>query len=723
MQFKNYSPNLKDGMAVWLAWLLVVSLVVLVLDLPKPRQAAHAATNLLIFWDGAAAPDGWTVVSDDAPDPFYHKFIRGSDAYDATIIVGETHTHTISWVSSAIGGEMVFPNDSGSDLGATDHEHNSLGSSSMDVGSHLPTYRELQVISCDAGTSCDVPDDGIAIFDDTPTAGTWTRYSAQDDKFIRGGADGEATSGAATHTHTNVSVTTEGPSSCTGAVGSSLEVVSGNSAHTHTGSDTTAAADHTPPNIDVLLYQNTSGGDQSVPSGMIAMFNGAPGSGWDVISDSGEAFYQKHLEAKSSYAASGGGSATHTHDNLAITTGGPSTTSNGSMDMPVAEVTLDSGVADHIHVITVSFGNADNLPPTVDVIVAKKEAAAYTPATRNWRWFDAEDTADPNTTNGGETTAGHALANEDTTPTNTRIAYTLNAVKIRIVVGETGGAEGTDVKYKLQYDVSGEFGSATDVGPAAGVGAMWRYYDGDNVDDDDTISTVRLSGSPTAGRHNEDASTGEGEGSTFDPAASTDYEHEFTLQNYNALANTVFYFRIQYTENSQAGASWATVSLGSGEAYPTLKTSAAYDLETYMVPATVSLGSYTMGGGNSKQYVFQAGEETVFWDKRGSAPGVTVTVNAFSMGCADPEDTLPGTDITWTSAAGSLGSSFASDPTGATGNNGQTMESNRSAYSLGASADKTVRTGGFYFLPTMDLANLDSRRACNYTGTLQITIA
>ncbi|MBU2464673.1 MAG: hypothetical protein KJ844_11380, partial [Candidatus Edwardsbacteria bacterium] len=397
---------------------------------------------------------------------------------------------------------------------------------------------------------------------------------------------------------------------------------------------------------------------------------------------------------------------------------------------PAEIITRDNSPADspastttHTHASTVvrPQQNVNHTPEYTDLVLAQY-TTPYTPDSRQWRWYDAEDVADPNNTNGGDTTTGDAMENENTPATsNARINHKGNAIKLRIAVGETGGTGGTDVKYKLQYDTTSLFTSPIDVDVQGGTSALWRYYNGDNVADDATISTIRLSGSPSAGRHNEDANVGIGEGSTFDPAASTTYEHEFTIQNYNTPVYTNYYFRLQYTENSTGLPNWQTVALNGSYNYPLLRSAVAYDLEVSQAPANVQLGSYTWGGSGTLTYPFVASEEIVFWDKRGTGVAYDATVSSMSMSSVG--DTIPGSDITWTSTAGVLYGSFASSTTGFTGNTGQTLDTNRDAYQAGTTTlPEQDRRGGFYFLPTMSFGNLNSRDTGDYSGTLTITV-
>lgn len=715
-----------------LACAIVVGIIALALDMPwPPDQGVQAADgNMILFWDGGGAvPSGWTDISAGFSG---NPYIRANSTYGTTG-GSPTHSHTPTYVSETSASTLVGLDDTGGpptmDSTGT-HSHGGLASAVVNPANNTPPYRSLRVMEyTTGGVPATIPSGAIVPFAGLSYAGgDWDTYTAQNGYLLYANTS-VGTGGSTTHTHNwYTGLTAEAGMANGSDFGGAVNYAMVNHGHGIGGTPGTTDADNNIPDyIDVVFYKANT--DTVVEKGMLAGFTDSQGvsSDWDfTVSQSGGAYYQRFLMGDSvSPGNTYSDDDVSDHANATHTTGVPDATGKDGVSFFPNYSAAGSA---HTHTVTVSFSSNDaNVPAYTNMILAQF-APPYAPVTRNWRWFDAEDVANPNTTNGGETTTGDAIAAEDTQPTNTRIMYKQNAIKLRLVIGETEGVNGTDVKFWLQYDTTTSFLSPTTVAAqgSTAVGTLWRYYNGDNVADDDAISTTRLSGSPSAGRHNEDSTTGSGagEGSTFDPLSLTDYEHEFTIQSYNAVANDEYFFRVMYCEDSKVGACIGDpVALGSGEAYPNIKTSAAYDLETYQVPANVNLGQYTKGGAGTLQYVFQAGEEVVFWDKRGTAAGYTLTVNSFSMACSSPADTIPGTDITWTSAAGSLDESFASDSTSMTGNNGQTLDSNRTAYNAASSADPTVRTGGFFFLPTFDLADLNSRAVCEFEGTLQITIA
>jgi len=718
-----------------LAGLLLASSVVLILNLPKPHQAAYAADpDMIIFMDYAdlsgGPPTDWYVISDQVDDiysygtKFYNRYVRGGGTFEAQA-GNATHTHSLTYSAEGSGSALTFANVfAGVAIPAGDrHSHGGLANQSIATNDNLPNYRSLAVLRYRSGIPSTLPDNTILMFETDTIDGDWELYSAQDARLVRGGSS-TTDSGNNTPTHTVASGLSAAADANSFATASASYA---NNTHTHSAGAGTATDGPSiiPPYYELVFQRATAAvAIADFPDQMIAGFTTtAFDSGdWTVVSDTSDKYDSLFLMGDSSGVLTQGGASTHSHTNPVTVTSGQPVGTSSNLDSTTQPLLGVANVS-HTHTIDINLGtNVDHTPLYTDLVLAQYTAPAYTPETKNWRWYDAEDVADPNNTNGGDTTTGDAIAGEDIPASaNARINYKGNAIKLRIAVGETAGAGGTDVKYKLQYDTTTLFTSPIDVDVQGGTSALWRYYDGDNVADDDAISTIRLSGSPSAGRHNEDASVGIGEGSTFDPTASTTYEHEFTFQNYNAANPINYYFRLQYAENSTTFSVWQTVALNGSYNYPLVRAAVAYDLEVFQAPANVQLGSYTWGGSGTLTYPFVASEEIVFWDKRGTGVAYDATVSSMSMSSVG--DTIPGSDITWTSTTGVLYGSFASSTTGFTGNTGQTLDTDRDAYQAGTTTlPEQDRRGGFYFLPTMSFANLDSRDTGDYSGTLTITV-
>jgi hypothetical protein len=180
------------------------------------------------------------------------------------------------------------------------------------------------------------------------------------------------------------------------------------------------------------------------------------------------------------------------------------------------------------------------------------ETRTFTPKSQNWRLYNDETNETPT----------NAMAAENAQPIGVRKQ---NPLKLRVSIAETGGEQGTDRKFKIQFSTVSDFSSGvtdlTEIG-SCGDSSLWCYADG--VDTNDVaISTRVLTDSAQSGVHNE---SGIGT-STFDHSANTVAEHEFTMQSRNGVAdNQVYYFRAYDVTGS------AAVPLNTGETYPNVKT-------------------------------------------------------------------------------------------------------------------------------------------------------
>lgn len=331
---------------------------------------AVATDNLIAFWDGGTPPTGWSCVSCGSGD-FYQKFPRGAATYGGTGGATTHNDHTITRVS--VTGTPTSPllQIAGTVAQATKtHTHTTISNTTMGSGTLLPVYQNIKVIRYDTtGTPATIPSGVILMFDAVPS-GSWERYTAQDTDFIYGENDATGTGGAATHTHGSVGYTL-GPSANT------AELMLGNAAgagsfdaHTHTVSGKiTASGNHTPPYLDVLLYKAT--GETTLPDGVIAMWDATPeDTNWTVNSGASQTFNGKFLRGNSSYTGTPGGATTHNHSNLASATGGSVEGANYSESSAKGV----GAIYTHTHTVTVSFGNSNNLPPYIDVIIAKYTA-------------------------------------------------------------------------------------------------------------------------------------------------------------------------------------------------------------------------------------------------------------------------------------------------------------------------------------------------------------
>ena len=161
----------------------------------------------------------------------------------------------------------------------------------------------------------------------------------------------------------------------------------------------------------------------------------------------------------------------------------------------------------------------------------------YEPQVTDWRWYDDETSATPVT----------ARAAEDVSPSNMEFN---NAFKLRMVLKEASGANGVNVKFRLEYSEYSDFSqgvfTVTSTSTCSGQ-QLWCFYDGAGVDNGVIASKVITSADACAagvgngcGTYNESATPG----STFTQLAYAKTEYEFTLRHAGARSNRVYYFRL-----------------------------------------------------------------------------------------------------------------------------------------------------------------------------------
>ena len=181
----------------------------------------------------------------------------------------------------------------------------------------------------------------------------------------------------------------------------------------------------------------------------------------------------------------------------------------------------------------------------------------YTPRGENWRWYGDETSETPTS----------ALAAENTAPTG---VDNRDIIKLRMTVKDIGGIAGANVKFKLQFSQSSTFASGvTDVVATGSCGntSLWCYADGSGVDNATNTSKVLSDADSCSasvgngcGSHNETGTVA----STFTQVANAATEYEFTIKNYGAAYDGVYYFRLYDTVAGQA------VTTDTGKTYPSL---------------------------------------------------------------------------------------------------------------------------------------------------------
>lgn len=196
-----------------------------------------------------------------------------------------------------------------------------------------------------------------------------------------------------------------------------------------------------------------------------------------------------------------------------------------------------------------------NFYPTV-------RSVGYGAESRMWRWYgDAENETPLN-----------ALAATNTAPVD--VAFD-DAIQLRLALREVNGADGSNVKFRLQFSEYSDFSTSTYVSEIADCidgASLWCYTDGGGSDNA-TITTALLedadscsSGSgPGCGTHNESGTTT----SSYIHGTGDISEFSFALRNAGARVNRVYYFRVYDHVNDEV------VTLGDGQSYPSLVTEGA----------------------------------------------------------------------------------------------------------------------------------------------------
>lgn len=386
--------------------------------------------TVVLLWDdtNGAVPTGWTCVSCTIGDPFYGRFPRATDTYGGTG-GADAHTHTLTYQSETDGASRAIGESaSGGSYPSNTHQH-TWSPVTTASGSTLPQYKQLKFISRTNPPS--IPAGSIAIFDTTVPSG-WSRYTALDGVYLRGGPD-NSVGGAATHTHTFTTTS----ATAGGTVRNTANNTQVASSHSHTITNASlVSAANTPPYIDVIFGQATA--DTAAPAGMIAFFTGAAPSGWTTVSGVGSSYYQRLLRGSSTFGGTGG-SSTHDHGgSVTATTGLPS----GNNYLKSGFSNIGSELA-HTHAVTFVVDTQSSMPGYRDVVLAKYSA------------FTLLDTK----TLTGSLPAPYAdlgLSNKDVISLNGKsVGYTPTDGIAEADVGSTTIAEGTPIGFGIHIVNSG----------------------------------------------------------------------------------------------------------------------------------------------------------------------------------------------------------------------------------------------------------------------------
>ncbi len=341
----------------------------------EPRQwklASDAVGNMLIYWDQTWIPAGWTCVSCVPADAFYGRFVMGSST--AGINGGATtHTHTGTGAVAATANSQTVSNNNQT---TPTLAHTHTFTPTIAATSSLPAYRQLAILQySSAGEPPSLPAGAIAMFDATVPSG-WTAYSAQNNRFALASSTSAigSTGGSNTHVH-SVTGTTGAAATTFLAANPGTAVAVGAAAHTHTITSTsTQVVSQEPPYIGTIFGKLNA---TSTPTNdMIGMWSGDAPTGWTTTSSSSEPFANRFALASSTYGTTGG-SFTHSHINMSITSNGPSATVNRNN---AAGTNASAGA--HTHTISVTgITTTDHMPPYRTAVFAKRVGGATATST------------------------------------------------------------------------------------------------------------------------------------------------------------------------------------------------------------------------------------------------------------------------------------------------------------------------------------------------------
>lgn len=568
--------------------------------------ASDAIGNMLLFYDGteASLPSSWDCVSCGSGD-FFNNFILASSTYNST---GGATTHTHTSVSVNVNNTtsgVIVENVSGTTIAANTHNH--TASITLGSASNLPSYRELRVIRFNVAagepTSPEIiPAGAIAIFDTTVPTG-WTRYSAQDGYYIRGGDSPGTTSGSNTHTHTITSGTLNASTGAIGRRGGSPSAAAINTGHTHSVTGSSASASNEPEYIEVILGQLDA--DGSPVNGMIAMWDEDvdTDSGWeDISSDPSSAFSNKFLKAAATYGTTGGVNS-HAHATTTVASGA----AIGGTNTGRTSGASDGVAAAHTHNVDFSTSDDTHLPPYLTVVFGKRIGLDATFSQLSYRWYVDNDSETP--TDPWDDDAIDLAEREPITATSTPVDVG-DVVRLRINAVVNNATSSAGARFQLQFASSTVCSSATnwaDVGQT-GSSTVWIGHN-TSVTEHITLSSTTLASTTDPLTFSEN---GYATGTPTDLGENEVGEWDFALENNGALPGTVYCFRLVDGTGSELFSynSYPQLFTNEAPAAPTL--SKLFDNEK--TPSTTPLFEFvtTDPEGDAIHYQIQIDTDTDF---------------------------------------------------------------------------------------------------------------
>ncbi len=342
------------------------------------QVAADAAGEIILLWEGATIPDGWTCISCSAGDAFLGVFPRASSTPGSASTSANIVNHSLTFSTSTAAS---LTTSTGETTGASvpDNLHNhSWANTTTSQNSIIPLYRGLKFISAATTT---LPNGAIAIFDVASSSlpANWIYASTTENRYLMGSST-IGNDGSATHIHDLSNWPTvffSGSASNKTADTANTSPAVNEPGHQHplATSSALAADNNRPPYIGVVFGQLTA--TSTIPSGMIAMFDNASlPANWSQISTSGSAYAGNLLYGTSTFGSTGG-SSTHNHSG-SVTWTSDIYAADIVRKVKVATSTTNNnvGTTNHTHNATFNVSSENSMPVYRDVVLAKYTAPA-----------------------------------------------------------------------------------------------------------------------------------------------------------------------------------------------------------------------------------------------------------------------------------------------------------------------------------------------------------
>lgn len=311
----------------------------------------------LLASTGTGVPSGW--VLDTGSDGNYLRAAATAGGTGGHA----THTHTFTETVGPASATVQTISGFGSATSNDTHTHISSGTTIAPANNDPAHYTfYLWKYNSADSTPPDIPQNTFSFFEDADVPSSpWVRFSASDNRLVK--IDNSHTSGGSdTHTHA-ITWGSLGAASGTDTgplvkAGSTPYFATTDHTHTAPASSSTAPATSVPQYSTLQLWEQTNGTAQALPTGMIALFDGTPPTGWTTISNASP--YQDTYIRTTTSSGSTGGSSSHTHSNAQGVTGGPSATVNSSASPPAGS---DFAAPAHTHTITLSNFSSESQDP------------------------------------------------------------------------------------------------------------------------------------------------------------------------------------------------------------------------------------------------------------------------------------------------------------------------------------------------------------------------